>query len=296
MPDERFFPPSNFAALEPEDSAYERARVVILPVPYDSTTTARAGARDGPAAIITASEDMELYDVGIGCEPYRWGIHTLPALAPLTGNAEATIARIEEVAGEQIDAGKFVVTLGGEHTVAVGSARAHAKRIEGLSVLAFDAHADMRDSYMGSSYNHACTLRRISEVAPITQIGLRSAEAEEAGHIRERGFAYYPPQVFRRMGNAPREIIGRLSPNVYITIDLDGFDPAQMAAVGTPEPGGLFWDEVVELLAFLAAQRRIVGFDVTELAPDEGPRSCAQLAAKLTYRLIGLALGPPGEA
>jgi agmatinase len=295
MSDDRFFPSSNFAALDEEHAAYERARVVILPVPYDSTTTARAGARDGPAAIITASEDMELYDVGIGCEPYRWGIHTLPALAPLTGNAEATIARIEEVAGEQIDAGKFVVTLGGEHTVAVGSARAHARRIEGLSVLAFDAHADMRDSYMGSSYNHACTLRRISEVAPITQIGLRSAEAEEAGYIRERGFAYYPPQVIRRMGNAPREIIGRLSPNVYITIDLDSFDPAQMSAVGTPEPGGLFWDEVVELLAFVAAQRRIVGFDVTELAPDEGPRSCAQMAAKLTYRLIGLALGRPGE-
>jgi agmatinase len=295
MPDDRFFPPSNFAALDAEDAAYDRARVVILPVPYDSTTTARAGARDGPAAIITASEDMELYDVGIGYEPYRWGIHTLPALAPFTGNAEATIARIEEVAGEQIDAGKFVVTLGGEHTVAVGSARAYARRIEGLSVLAFDAHADMRDSYMGSSYNHACTLRRISEVAPITQMGLRSAEAEEAGHIRERGFAYYPPQVFRRMGNAPREIIDRLSPNVYITIDLDSFDPAQMSAVGTPEPGGLFWDEVVELLAFVAAQRRIVGFDVTELAPDEGPRSCAQMAAKLTYRLIGLALGRPQE-
>jgi len=295
MADERFFPPSNFAALDAEDASYERARAVILPVPYDSTTTARAGARDGPAAIITASEDMELYDVGIGYEPYRWGIHTLPALAPLTGDAEATIARIEEVAGEQIDAGKFLVTLGGEHTVAVGPARAHAKRTAGLSVLAFDAHADMRDSYMGSSYNHACTLRRCSEVAPVTQIGLRSAEAEEAGHIRERGFAYYPPQVFRRMGNAPREIIDRLSENVYITIDLDGFDPAQMSAVGTPEPGGLFWDEVVEFLAIVAAQRRIVGFDVTELAPDEGPRSCAQMAAKLTYRLIGLALGRPGE-
>ncbi len=296
MADDRFFPPSNFAALEQEYASYERARAVILPVPYDSTTTARAGARDGPAAIIAASEDMELYDVGIGYEPYRWGIHTLPALAPLTGNAEATIARIEEVAGEQIDAGKFVVTLGGEHTVAVGSARAHARRIEGLSVLAFDAHADMRDNYMGSSYNHACTLRRVSEVAPVTQVGLRSAEAEEAAYIRERGFAYYPPQRLRRLANAPREIIDGLSPNVYITIDLDGFDPAQMAAVGTPEPGGLFWDEVVELLAFVAAQRRIVGFDVTELAPDEGPRSCAQMAAKLTYRLIGLALGRPGEA
>lgn len=295
MPDDRFFPRVSFVAPPDEYETYERARVVILPVPYDSTTTARAGARDGPAAIIASSIDMELYDVGLGYEPYRWGIHTLPELAPLTGNAEATIDRIQQVVGEQIDAGKFVVTLGGEHTVAVGSARAHAKRIDGLSVLAFDAHADMRDSYMGSHYNHACTLRRISEVAPVTQVGLRSAEAEEFAHIQARGYAYYSPQTFRRQGGA-RDVIDRLSESVYITIDLDGFDPSQMAAVGTPEPGGLFWDEVVDLLAAVAAERRIVGFDVTELAPDEGPRACAHLAAKLTYRLIGLALGPPGEA
>jgi agmatinase len=295
MADERFFPNTGFAAPPEEYASYERARVVVLPVPYDSTTTARAGARDGPGAIIAASEDMELFDVGLGYEPYRWGIHTLPELAPLTGDAEATIARIEEVAGELLDDGKFAVTLGGEHTVAVGAARAHAKRIDRLSVLAIDAHADMRDCYMGSRYNHACTLRRCSEVAPVTQIGLRSAEAEEATYVRERGFAYYAPQAFRKLGG-PREIIDRLSDRVYITIDLDGFDPSQMAAVGTPEPGGLFWDEVVDLLAAVAKDRPIVGFDVTELAPDLGPRACAQMAAKLTYRLIGLALGPPGEA
>ncbi len=303
MADERFFPRVSFVAPPDEYGAYDRARAVILPVPYDSTTTARAGARDGPTAIIASSIDLELYDVGLGYEPYRWGIHTLPELAPLTGDAQATIERIEEVAGELIDDGKFVVTLGGEHTVAVGAARAYAKRIDGLSVLAFDAHADMRDSYMGSAYNHACTLRRISEVAPVTQVGLRSAEAEEYAHIQARGYAYYPPQTCRRPGG-PREIIDKLSEQVYVTIDLDGIDPSQMAAVGTPEPGGLFWDEVVDLLAAVVAEepalsgakRRIVGFDVTELAPDEGPRACAHLAAKLTYRLIGLALGRPGEA
>ena len=293
--DERFYPPACFVSPPEEYATYERARVVILPVPYDSTTTARAGARDGPAAIIASSVDMELFDVGLGYEPYRWGIHTLPELAPLSGNAEAMIARIEEVAGELIDDGKFVVTLGGEHTVASGSARAYARRIEGLSVLAIDAHADMRNSYLDSEWNHACTLRRISEVAPVTQVGLRSAEAEEYAYIKERGFAYYSPQAFRAL-SSPREIIDGLSQDVYITIDLDGIDPSQMAAVGTPEPGGLFWDEVVELLAAVACERRIVGFDVTELAPDEGPRACAHLAAKLTYRLIGLALGPPGEA
>src|SRR3970040_1999600 len=156
MADERFFPPSGFVSPPSEYAAYERARVVVLPAPYDSTTTARAGARDGPAAIIAASEDMEMYDVGLGFEPYRWGIHTLPELAPASGNAELTLRRIEEGVGELLDHGKCVVTLGGEHTAAVGSARAHAARMPGLSVLAIDAHADMRDSYLDSKYNHAC--------------------------------------------------------------------------------------------------------------------------------------------
>lgn len=294
--DERFFPPLAFAAPPPEYATRERARVVVLPVPYDSTTTARAGARDGPAAISAASRDMELYDVGLGYEPFRWGIHTLSDLVPHSGSPEATIARVEEVVSELLAEGKFVVTLGGEHTVAVGAARAYARHVSGLSVLAIDAHADLRDSYLGSPYSHACTLRRILDVARVVQVGLRSAEAEEAALIRERGLAFYSPQAYRGLPDGPREVAGRLSESVYVTIDLDGLDPSQMAAVGTPEPGGLLWDEVVGLLAAVAAERTVVGFDVTELAPDEGPRACAQLAAKLAYRLIGLALGPPGEA
>ena len=292
MADERFFPRSAFVSPPEEYATYERARVVVLPVPYDSTTTARAGARDGPAAIIDASEDMELYDLGLGFEPFRWGIHTLPELAPHSGSAEATIDRVEEVVAELLDDGKFVVTLGGEHTVAVGAARAHARRTPGLSVLAIDAHADLRDSYLESVYNHACTLRRILEVAPVTQVGLRSAEAEEAALIRERDLAFYSPQAYRALPDGPRAVVERLSGDVYVTIDLDSLDPSQMAAVGTPEPGGLLWDEVSELLETVARTGRIVGFDVTELAPSLGPRANAQLAARLTYRLIGLAVRP----
>jgi agmatinase len=231
---------------------------------------------------------MELYDIGIGREPFRAGIHTLPELAVHTGDAAAMIDRIESVVGEQIDAGKFVVTLGGEHTVAVGSARAHAKRFPDLSVLAFDANADFRDSYLDSPYNHACTLRRISEVAPIVEIGLRSAEKDEHDEMREAGLPFYQPSEYRALG--PEAIAEQLSDNVYLTFDLDAFDSSVMSAVGTPEPGGLHWDEVSELLAVVAQRRRVVGFDVTELAPQLGPRANAQLAAKLTYRLIGLAL------
>ncbi|MDP9235838.1 MAG: agmatinase [Chloroflexota bacterium] len=290
MPDDRFYPQINFASLEAEDSTFERSRAVVLPVPYDSTVTARAGARDGPRAIIEASADMELYDVGLGIEPHRHGIHTLAELAPHTGSPEAMIDRIESVVGELIDRGKFVVTLGGEHTVAVGAIRAHAKRTPGLSVLAFDAHSDLRDAYLDSRYNHACTLRRALDVAPVTLVGLRSAPVEDAALIRDRGLGFYSPAWYRDAG--AHAVIERLSDDVYITIDLDSFDPSEMSAVGTPEPGGLHWDEVSDLLVALTKSRRVVGFDVTELSPSLGPRSCAQLAAKLTYRLIGLALGP----
>ena len=172
--------------------------------------------------------------------------------------------------------------------MAVGAARAHAKRTPGLTVLAFDANADMRDEYLDSPYNHACTLRRISEVAPVTQVGLRSAEREEAGYVREQGFRFYSPQEYRALG--AEALADHLGDTVYVTFDLDAFDSSVMSAVGTPEPGGLLWDEVSELLDVVSRRHRVVGFDVTELAPSLGPRANAQLAAKLTYRLIGLAL------
>lgn len=295
--DDRFYPPRSFAAPPPESTAFDTARVVILPVPYDSTTTARAGARDGPRAIIDASEDMELYDLALGWEPYRLGIHTLPEMAAHTGGPEAMVRRVEDIGGELLDAGKFVATLGGEHTVAVGALRAHARRRTDLSVLAVDAHADLRQEYLDTPYNHACTLRRMldalapGEGEPLVQVGLRSASAEEAALIRDRRLPFHSPGGLRKAG--PDAVLASLRPNVYVTIDLDGLDPSQMGAVGTPEPGGLSWDEVSDLLMALAGQRRIVGFDVTELAPNLGPEACAQAAAKLTYRLIGLALGPP---
>jgi agmatinase len=288
MGEERFYPPRNFAWLSPEDSDYLHSRVVILPVPYDSTTSGWGGAREGPDAIIDASANMELYDIGLGSEPYRVGIHTLSELAAHTGSPQAMMERIEGIVGELIDDGKFVVTLGGEHTVAIGSARTHARRYPDFSVLALDANADLRDSYLDTPYNHACTLRRIFEVAPVVEMGLRSATREEHEFIRQQGLPFFTPTELRTAG--PQAVVDRLLQSVYITIDLDAFDPSQVAAVGTPEPGGLLWDEVSELLATVARQRRIVGFDVTELAPSLGPRSNAQLAAKLTYRLIGLAV------
>lgn len=288
MTDERFYPHRNFAWLDEEHSEYATSRVVVVPVPYDSTASAWTGSREGPSAIIDASGNMELFDVHLGNEPYLAGIHTLPEVAPHSGGPEEMVERIESVVAELVDDGKFVVTLGGEHTVAVGAARAFASRVRGLSVLAFDANADMRDSYLDSPYSHACTLRRISERLPVVQVGLRSAEREEYEYLRSQGFRFFTPKEFREEG--PEAVAALLTDDVYITFDIDAFDPSQVAAVGTPEPGGLLWDEVTELLETVAGKRRIVGFDLTELSPDLGPRANAQLAAKLAYRIIGLAL------
>ncbi len=288
MDKERFFP-GTFAAGPEEYASFDRARVVILPVPYDSTSSGRGGCRHGPRAIIDASVEMEVYDVELEREPYRVGIHTLPELMPDTGDPEAMVRLVEETVGELLDGGKMVVTLGGEHTIAVGAVRAYARRFPGLSVLALDAHADLREEYLGTAYNHACVLRRLlDEGRPLAQVGLRSATREEHDLIRERSLPFFSPGAYRALEDGPRAVLSHLTGDVYVTVDLDAFDPSQMAAVGTPEPGGLLWDEVTALLAAVAGERRIVGFDVTELAPSEGPFANAQLAAKLIYRIIGL--------
>jgi agmatinase len=206
---------------------------------------------------------------------------------------EAMINRIHAVAGEFVEDGKFLVTLGGEHTIAVGSFRAHRDRYPGLSVLAIDAHADLRDEYQDTRYNHACTLRRmLDDGVPLVQVGLRSAAVEEAQFIRDYPLPFFSPRDFRKLPDLSR-IVKALSEYVYVTIDLDGIDSGEMPAVGTPEPGGLRWDEVSDLMETIAASRRIVGFDVMELSPDLGPKAASYAAAKLAYRMIGLALGPP---
>ena len=290
--DPRFWPRKGFVCPPHPYGEYKNSRVVVLPVPYDSTVTARAGARDGPEAIITNSEDMELFDIGIGFEPYLHGIYTSPAVAVTNETPEAMINRIHSAAADYVNDDKFLVTFGGEHTVAVGAFRAHRDHIPNLSVLAIDAHADLRDTYLDTKYNHACGLRRILEDVPVAQVGLRSASVEEAQFIRDNNLPFFSPRQYRRMTDLSALLDG-LTENVYVTIDLDGIDSGEMSAVGTPESGGLRWDEVSEIMQALAEQKRIVGFDVTELSPDLGPKACSYAAAKLAYRVIGLALGSP---
>ena len=284
MNNELFYPHRNFAALPPKYSDFETSKVVILPVPYDSTTTWRSGSRDGPMAIIDASQCLELYDHELDRESYLVGIHTLPELQPSMKGPEETVSRVHKVASDLLQKGKFVVMLGGEHSLTVGMVRAFRERFEGLSVLQLDAHADLRDEYEDSRYSHACVMRRVLECCPIVQVGIRSLSQEEHLFLTQNRM-----QPFFAQGLPLDEegIVSALSADVYITIDLDVLDPSIMSAVGTPQPGGMSWHEILRVLRRVSEQRRIVGCDLVELCPAEGPPSCAFLAAKLTYKLIG---------
>ena len=201
MADQRFTPHRNFAWLEDEYSNYERARVVVLPVPYDSTASGWVGSREGPGAIIEASGNMELYDIGMGTEPYLAGIHTLPELAVHSGGPQAMVERIEEVAGEQIDASKFVVTLGGEHTVVLSARPGRTQSASPASrcLPSMPTPTSGTSNLWTPPYNHACTLRRISEAAPIVEVGLRSAEREEHDELGAAGLPFYQPGEYRAM-------------------------------------------------------------------------------------------------
>jgi len=284
MNNELFYPHRNFAALPPQYSDFETSKVVILPVPYDSTTTWRSGSRDGPMAIIDASQCLELYDHELDRESYLVGIHTLPELQPSMKGPEETVSRVYNVASDLIQKGKFVVMLGGEHSLTVGTVRAFRERFEGLSVLQLDAHTDLRDEYEDSRYSHACVMRRVLECCPIVQVGIRSMSQEEHLFLIQNQMQ---PFLAQGLPLDEERIVSALSADVYITIDLDVLDPSIMSAVGTPQPGGMSWHEILRVLRRVAEQRRIVGCDLVELCPAEGPPSCAFLAAKLAYKLIG---------
>lgn len=287
MSQELFSPPRNFAGISPPYSDWESSRVVVLPVPYDSTTDWRSGARDGPRAIIDASRYLELYDLELKREIYQVGIHTLPEVQPDMTGPENMTRRVYQVARELLDKNKMVLMLGGEHSLTLGMVKAYRERHEALSVLQLDAHADLRDSYLGTKFSHATVMRRVCELCPIVPVGIRSLSEEEYRFISEVGIKPVYAEDLIPTGDSIEHIIATLSNEVYITIDLDVLDPSIMSAVGTPEPGGIGWYELLNLLREVARSKRIVGFDLVELCPDEGPRSCAFLAAKLAYKLIG---------
>jgi agmatinase len=287
---EVFLPPRVFAGLVPPHSDLQTARVVILPVPYDSTTEWRSGTRYGPQAVIDASQYLELYDLELDQEVYKVGIHTLPQVEPIMSSPENMIDRVYQITKELISKGKFVVMLGGEHSLSLGTVRAWKEAIPKLSVLQLDAHADLRNEYQGSKYSQACVMRRIFELCPITQVGVRSLSWEEKQFsMRSKMSPFYMLNLESNTAST-EQIVSSLSKNVYVTIDVDVFDLSIMPAVGTPEPGGMQWQQVLDLLRLVALHKHIVSFDLMEFCPQEGPSSCAFLLAKLVYKFIGYAV------
>lgn len=283
--------PNRFLALDEELAGWERARVALLPVAYDATTSYQPGSRFGPRAIIDASRYLEEYDEELGCDPSRVGIYTCPELEPVAGDPKAMLDRVEAVVSYLIGEGKFTVLVGGEHSLTQAAVRAHAGSCGPLSVLQLDAHLDLRDSYQDSAFSHACVMRRVWDFAPVVSVGARSCSEAELRWLKERGGACF--WASEAVGDEAwmEAVLEPLSDRVYVTVDLDVFDPSVMPSVGTPEPGGLDWETVTGLLRKVAARRQVVGFDVVELAPIPGLRAPDVLAAKLIYKLVGYLFG-----
>ena len=282
--------PHNFLALPQEQSSLDAAQVVLIPVPYDSTTSFRSGSREGPEAIITASYGLEDYDFELELDVSEIGIHTTGALEPHMAGPGPMTERVRDAVTTYLDTGRTVGLLGGEHSITIGSVQAHVDAYPSLSVLYLDAHADLRDEYMGTPFGHASAARRVYECCPLSLAGVRSLCQEEHDFIRNNDVpVWYCDSNSHR--SSPEDVLDSLSDTVYVSVDLDVLDPALMPAVGTPEPGGMAWHQLTALLAKVAASRRIVGFDVCELAPADGPPACAYTAAKLVYKLVAYACG-----
>ena len=273
----------NFCGLEDKYCSYDSSEYVILPVPFDETSTWIKGADRGPASIIEASANMELYDIETGSELFRKGIHTLP---PITGenNPEKLTEIVNNKVQKMLEDKKLTAVIGGNHTVSIGSVKAHIDKFRDLTVLQLDAHSDMRESYDGSKYNHACVMARIKEWTKPVLVGIRSMDSSEIDNVKN-AIIFYADEVLNNP-DFNSEILSFLSDNVYITIDLDVFDPSIMPSTGTPEPGGLTWYCVLSLLKNIAQNRNIVGFDVVELCPNPYNKAPDFLAAKLIYTLF----------
>ena len=272
-----------FLDMPIEFSLYEHARVVLLPVPYDGTSTFIKGADKAPQAIIDASDSIELYDIEEDIEIYTQGIHTAKPIIEKSSPEKMTEAVYQRVKSYLID-NKLVGLLGGEHSVSFGAIKAHTEKYPNLSVLQLDAHADLREEYQNSAYNHACVMRRVQEIAPIVQVGIRNVCKEEQPFMVPENVFY--AHKIRYNDFWMQDAIEQLSENVYLTIDLDCFDPSILPSTGTPLPGGMTWWQVLDFISEVNKQRNIVGFDVVELCPNPTDKSSDVLAAVLVYKII----------
>lgn len=278
--------PETYAGIPSEFSSYEASRIVLLPVPFDGTSTWGKGADKGPAAFLEASANMELYDIETASEVYRQGIYLAPEPEDME-TPERMVDAVENQVRHHLEQSKFVTLFGGEHSISIGAIRAFRKKWADLTVLQIDAHADLRKEYEGTPYNHACALYEARHHTNLVQVGIRSMDADELREVE-------PSKMFYAHELDPQErwideVLSRLGETVYITFDLDAFDPSVLLATGTPEPGGLLWHPTLRLLKEVFTRRRVVGFDIVELCPNPYDRSSNFTAAKLYYKMLSYA-------
>ena len=270
---------------------YDDSEIIILPVPYDETSTWMRGSDKGPEAILDASVNLEFYDIETATEVHLKGIHTVEPLLE-----KETPSKLVDSVYKQtlklIDQKKFPVIIGGNHTVPIGAFRAFSERIPDLTILQLDAHGDLRQEYEGSKYNHACAMARAKELAPVIQVGIRSMSVDELPYVDEERI-FYAYQLHNDK-SLYSKAIGKLSRNVYITIDLDVFDPSLMPSTGTPEPGGPDYFDLMHFLREVTRYRNVVGFDVVELCPSQTNKSPDFVAAKIIYQLLSYCFASRG--
>ena len=271
----------NYAGIPEKYARIDDAQVVLIPVPYDGTSTWQKGADKGPEAFLAASENMELFDIETRSEVYKKGVYLTP---PVTEDSspEKMVEAVYKTTKNYLKQDKFVTLFGGEHSISIGSIRAFNETFEDLTVVQIDAHADLRAEYEGSKCNHACALHEASKTTNLVQVGIRSMDVSELDHMDENQ-VYFAHDLYE---DWMEDAIGQMTPNVFITFDLDAFDPSIMPSTGTPEPGGLFWFETLEFLKLIFRKKDVVGFDIMELCPNENDKSSDFLAAKLYYKML----------
>lgn len=271
----------NYAGIPDKYARLDDAKVILIPVPFDGTSTWQKGADKGPQAFLAASENMELYDIETRSEVFKKGIYLAPPVSENT-SPEKMVEAVYKTTKNYLKQEKFVTLFGGEHSISIGSIKAFNETFEELSVVQLDAHADLRPEYEGSSCNHACAMHEASKNANLIQVGIRSMDISEMDYLDENQ-TYFADNLYE---DWMEDAIGQMTPNVFITIDLDAFDPSILPSTGTPEPGGLFWYETLEFLKMMFKKKNVVGFDIVELCPNEREKSSDFLAAKLYYKML----------
>jgi agmatinase len=272
-----------YAGIETENGSFEKAKVLLLSIPYDGTSTWGKGADKGFVAFMEASDNMEIFDIETNSTVYEQGVFVCE---PITedGSAEAMFQASYQKTKELLKTGKFLTFFGGEHSVSIGPIKAHYEHFQNLSVLHLDAHSDLRPSYSGTPYSHASALHEASKNTNLVQVGIRSMDSVELPFLNRKK-VFFAEDIYGKT-DWMQKSIDLLTPDVYLTIDLDVLDPSIMPATGTPEPGGMLWNPLIQYLRMVFEQRNVVGFDIVELAPIEGFPASEFLVAKLYYKLL----------